>query len=187
MVPATMRLAGAANWWMPEWLKRIVPEIKEGPAGEIVPIPRPVPVPVPVAAPALAMSGGAASVASPAVSAAHVPVQVIRRSPSLPVGRLHSTGGSVGAKVITLPRSQAFRIGRDPSSELQVYDVRISRNHAQIEFMDDEFVVRDLGSTNGVVINGQRISSPTVLRNGDRIEFGNMGTVRFTFELTRPS
>src|SRR5262249_45622416 len=30
LVPATMRLLGAANWWMPEWLQRVVPEI-EGP------------------------------------------------------------------------------------------------------------------------------------------------------------
>jgi putative drug exporter of the RND superfamily len=35
MVPATMRLAGKANWWMPSWLKRIVPELREGPADEI--------------------------------------------------------------------------------------------------------------------------------------------------------
>jgi len=35
MVPATMRLAGRANWWMPERLKRFVPELREGPVGEI--------------------------------------------------------------------------------------------------------------------------------------------------------
>ena len=35
MVPATMRLAGSINWWMPRWLKRIVPELREGPVGEI--------------------------------------------------------------------------------------------------------------------------------------------------------
>jgi uncharacterized membrane protein YdfJ with MMPL/SSD domain len=35
MVPATMRLAGNANWWMPSWLKRIVPELREGPVDEI--------------------------------------------------------------------------------------------------------------------------------------------------------
>src|SRR5439155_4444478 len=37
MVPATMRLMGNANWWMPTWLKRIVPELKEGPEPELVP------------------------------------------------------------------------------------------------------------------------------------------------------
>lgn len=35
MVPATMRLAGRANWWMPPRLKRFVPELREGPVGEI--------------------------------------------------------------------------------------------------------------------------------------------------------
>ncbi|HEU5315003.1 MAG TPA: MMPL family transporter [Chloroflexota bacterium] len=32
LVPASMRLMGSANWWMPGWLSRIVPELREGPA-----------------------------------------------------------------------------------------------------------------------------------------------------------
>jgi uncharacterized membrane protein YdfJ with MMPL/SSD domain len=43
MVPATMRLAGSINWWMPAWLRRIVPELREGPAGEIRLAPEKVP------------------------------------------------------------------------------------------------------------------------------------------------
>ncbi|HYI16852.1 MAG TPA: MMPL family transporter [Thermomicrobiales bacterium] len=187
MVPSTMRLAGAANWWMPAWLKKIVPELKEGPAGDIAPIPAPRPMPFPGAAPALAMSGGGAIAASGIGGTTAMAPPVVRRAPSLPVGRLHSIGGSVGTDVITLPRSQPFRIGRDQASELQVFDVRISRNHAQIEYRNGDFVVSDLGSTNGVVINGQRIGAPTVLRDNDRIEFGNMGTVVFRFELVRPN
>ncbi len=35
MVPSTMRLMGAWNWWMPSWLKRIVPELREGAPGPI--------------------------------------------------------------------------------------------------------------------------------------------------------
>jgi ABC transport system ATP-binding/permease protein len=100
------------------------------------------------------------------------------------IGRLHSIGGSVGAEVITLPRTQPFGIGRDPSSQLQVFDHRISRNHARIEYRLGEFIVTDLGSTNGTVVNGRRISGPTVLRPGDQLEVGNMGTVRFRFEQT---
>jgi RND superfamily putative drug exporter len=34
LVPSTMRLAGDLNWAMPDWLKRIVPELREGPVGE---------------------------------------------------------------------------------------------------------------------------------------------------------
>jgi putative drug exporter of the RND superfamily len=37
MVPATMRLMGSGNWWMPGWLKKIVPELREGPAPEVPP------------------------------------------------------------------------------------------------------------------------------------------------------
>ena len=36
LVPATMRLMGSANWWMPAWLERIVPELREAPAPEPV-------------------------------------------------------------------------------------------------------------------------------------------------------
>jgi len=32
MVPASMRLMGNANLWMPAWLERIVPELREGPS-----------------------------------------------------------------------------------------------------------------------------------------------------------
>jgi uncharacterized membrane protein YdfJ with MMPL/SSD domain len=37
MVPATMRLAGNINWVMPQWLKRFVPELREGPRIEAPP------------------------------------------------------------------------------------------------------------------------------------------------------
>ena len=65
--------------------------------------------------------------------------------------------------------------------------IKIRSFELGLVFRDGEFVVSDLGSTNGVVINGQRISGPTVLRDNDRIEFGNMGTVVFRFELVRPN
>ncbi|MCC7104946.1 MAG: MMPL family transporter [Chloroflexi bacterium] len=39
MVPASMKLMGSGNWWMPAWLKKIVPEIDEG--GEAAPGPAP--------------------------------------------------------------------------------------------------------------------------------------------------
>jgi pSer/pThr/pTyr-binding forkhead associated (FHA) protein len=89
--------------------------------------------------------------------------------------------GSVGADVVVLPRDRPFRIGRDSACELQLYDVRISRRHAQIEATNGQYVVSDLGSTNGVFINGRRIESATPLRDGDVLEIGNMGTIVFRF------
>jgi pSer/pThr/pTyr-binding forkhead associated (FHA) protein len=41
-------------------------------------------------------------------------------------------------------------------------------------------VLSDLGATNGVVLNGRRIETPEVVRQGDRIE---LGTSALTFEL----
>src|SRR5687768_17496173 len=43
LVPATMRLMGGANWWMPAWLSRIVPELREGPAPAALPAYAPMP------------------------------------------------------------------------------------------------------------------------------------------------
>ena len=45
------------------------------------------------------------------------------------------------------------------------------RGHAVIEFIDGGFQVRDLGSTNGVVVNGKAVKSARI-QHGDRIEIG---------------
>jgi hypothetical protein len=59
-------------------------------------------------------------------------------------------------------------------------DTEISRRHAQFRRLDDgRITVEDLGSTNGTLVNGQRISGPHVLAPGDRITLG-----KTTFELS---
>lgn len=180
MVPATMRLAGAANWWMPAWLKRIVPELREGQAPELVPA---------VALSRDGRDGPEAGFVTP-VSA----VALSRDEPdagfvtppsprALPVGQLRPTGGSVGTDLIVLPHRQPFRMGRREDNDLQLFDQRISRHHAQIDFLWGEFVLRDLGSSNGVFVNGKQIEGATALRHGDLIEIGNSHTITFSFEL----
>jgi RND superfamily putative drug exporter len=47
LVPATMELLGAANWWLPKWLDRILPRIRIE-EGAPTPTPAPEPVPAPV-------------------------------------------------------------------------------------------------------------------------------------------
>lgn len=54
-------------------------------------------------------------------------------------------------------------------------DEHVSRRHAQINAVSGEYVLIDLGSSNGTVVNGQRISGPVVLQHGDVIQFG--GTI----------
>ncbi len=57
-------------------------------------------------------------------------------------------------------------------------DTGVSRRHAELRPGTDEgWVVSDLGSTNGVRVNGQDIHGPHPLRPGDRIELGSTEVV----------
>ena len=63
-------------------------------------------------------------------------------------------------------------IGRDEGLDLGG-DPELSRRHARItRGPGGELLVEDLGSTNGTLVNGHRISAPTPVRSGDRIEAG---------------
>ncbi len=62
-------------------------------------------------------------------------------------------------------------IGRDPTNHFQIHDGEVSRRHAKIISEDDQWVLCDLDSANGVFINGIR-TKKQVLFNGDRILLG---------------
>ena len=59
-----------------------------------------------------------------------------------------------------------FRIGRAESADLRVESVEVSREHAEISERNDMWLVRDLGSTNGTLVNGKQIKE-TLLSDGD--------------------
>jgi predicted component of type VI protein secretion system len=61
-------------------------------------------------------------------------------------------------------------IGRWEDNGVVIDDRWISRHHAQIELKDQQYSIRDLGSKNGTLVNGQRIAGPTVLLDGDQIQ-----------------
>jgi len=71
-------------------------------------------------------------------------------------------------------------IGREQDNDLRLDDQKLSRHHAVIEAAGKGWQVRDLGSTNGTGVNGQRISAPLLLKVGDVIELGD---ARLTLEL----
>ena len=71
------------------------------------------------------------------------------------------------------------RIGRSNKNDIQVNDDLISRNHIHIRRIDNHFVLSDLGSANGVRINGEPVLMPRELRDGDVIELGKT-TLRFS-------
>lgn len=63
-------------------------------------------------------------------------------------------------------------VGRHPGCDARLDSLRVSRHHCCVMPEDDEVVVRDLGSTNGVRINGQRVDMGR-LKLGDELSIAH--------------
>lgn len=68
-------------------------------------------------------------------------------------------------------RTSQISIGRTPENMIVVQDDWVSRQHAMIECRNDQFVLYDLGSSNGTYVNGQQVSQ-YVLQAGDQVQIG---------------
>jgi serine/threonine protein kinase len=85
--------------------------------------------------------------------------------------RLRVTAGNAQGSEIQV--RDELVIGRQASEEGQLgQDAEISRQHARIARSNGAYVIEDLGSTNGTVVNGRRIQKPEILSPGDRIQVG---------------
>jgi pSer/pThr/pTyr-binding forkhead associated (FHA) protein len=62
--------------------------------------------------------------------------------------------------------------GRHEECDVQLNSKKVSRRHCVLAQVDDYLVIRDLGSTNGVRINGERVAEGK-LRPGDELQIGN--------------
>jgi uncharacterized RDD family membrane protein YckC len=83
---------------------------------------------------------------------------------------------SASRREILLPRS-VLSIGRDPSNDLVLPDAMVSRRHAVVEFRGSQYFIRDCNSSNGSLVNGDRVSERS-LRDGDLVA---IGTARLLF------
>ena len=84
----------------------------------------------------------------------------------------------VGEDKRTVIAGDPFVIGRSRECDLVLDDPNVSRRHAELRREDDGWAVRDLGSTNGIKLNGRR-SRGGRLSPGDEI---TLGLSRLTFE-----
>ena len=73
-------------------------------------------------------------------------------------------------------------LGRSRDCDVTVEDPNVSRHHAEVRPSGGSWTVRDLGSTNGVKVNGRRLdpARPQSLKPGDVLE---LGTARVTFDV----
>jgi diguanylate cyclase (GGDEF)-like protein len=92
-------------------------------------------------------------------------------------GTLTRVDGPTAGCVVTLPTDQ-LTIGRSKRADLHLTDEGVSRKHARICWVDGAYVLEDLGSQNGSVVCGKKVSA-VELKQGDLIRIGPVATLRF--------
>ncbi|MFN8481742.1 MAG: DUF3662 and FHA domain-containing protein [Anaerolineae bacterium] len=80
-------------------------------------------------------------------------------------------------------RSARFSVGRALDNDLVLEGTGVSRHHAHLEHRHSRYILRDLNSTHGTLVNGQPVHE-VVLRDGDVIALGGE---RLTFRLLAPA
>ena len=95
------------------------------------------------------------------------------------LSQMKQASGGLGAGSLVLPSGERVElgeatttVGRLPECRITITDSNVSRNHAEIRPGTGAYVVVDLGSTNGTMVNGSRISAEHRLADGDILSFG---------------
>jgi Protein of unknown function (DUF3662)/FHA domain len=99
-------------------------------------------------------------------------------APAVAGGRGIATGTpwlEVGSTTYAL-RAPVTRLGRGPESDLRIDDPGISRHHAEIRRQGGDVLIVDAGSTNGIVIDDERVEQAR-LKDGTRVVLGNTTVV----------
>ncbi|MDI2099161.1 FHA domain-containing protein FhaB/FipA [Ruicaihuangia caeni] len=143
------------------------PRARRLPASETPapPLPAPAPAPAPVAA------------GSPV--AASLPTAPIGSDQPATASRLVITSGAKEGLEVPLTDEQ-LTIGRSSESGLVIRDDYTSTHHARLLRWKGEWMLEDLGSTNGTFIGGNRVTSPTAVPLNTPVKIGTT-----TFELRR--
>ena len=84
---------------------------------------------------------------------------------------------------------EVIRLGRDPEGDVVIDAAAavVSRRHAEIRRVDDQFAVVDLKSFNGTLVNGQRTTGTTHLFDKDQIQLGTGGPMLRLMDSAHPA
>ena len=84
-----------------------------------------------------------------------------------------------GQRTVTLDKP-TFTIGRRDSNDLRLAGSEVSRDHADITFVDGRVLFRDRGSRYGSFVNGEQVTE-SPLTHGDKIRLGRGGGAEIVF------
>ena len=86
--------------------------------------------------------------------------------------------------VFRLTSGQVTTVGRAPTNRVVVPDDICSRHHCEVFQTKGEWILRDLGSRNGTLIDGTRVTEDWNLTEGDQVQIGEFYLV-FTYEISK--
>ncbi|MBN2040344.1 MAG: diguanylate cyclase [Spirochaetes bacterium] len=88
---------------------------------------------------------------------------------------------NTGKRRFRLRSGETYTIGRNPDNDIFITDTTVSRTHARLSWDQDTFIIEDLNSTNGIFLNGSKISSAR-LNSKDSLRIGR---IELQFTMTR--
>jgi len=98
---------------------------------------------------------------------------------------VHRTDPSLHLKLpeTSLSQTTPLTIGRQAGAHLLIDEPSVSRRHAVINYINRQYMVQDLSSTNGTFVNNEQIelAQPCIVQPNDILRFGNIATFKFLF------
>jgi serine phosphatase RsbU (regulator of sigma subunit)/pSer/pThr/pTyr-binding forkhead associated (FHA) protein len=94
-------------------------------------------------------------------------------TPQSVVPTLQVIGGPLTGRLFTLDQDVTI-IGRNPDSDVVLQPKSVSRRHAAITRKHGGYLLKDMGSTRGTYVNGQKLTQPVFLQDGNTIQIGEL-------------
>jgi len=95
---------------------------------------------------------------------------------------LTAISGPYAGKIYLLKEGKNY-VGRTSKADIYLDDSQVSRQHSEFLCSGSKTTVGDMGSTNGTILNGKKISSKYVLKEGDQI---SIGATIFSYSIAAP-
>jgi pSer/pThr/pTyr-binding forkhead associated (FHA) protein len=92
---------------------------------------------------------------------------------------LVNTQSSAPPKEFELTKSELV-VGRDEGVDIIIATPAVSRRHARFMMQGGEYIIEDLGSSNGTFVNGDRLIGRQTLNHRDEIRLGQAITLLYT-------